>query len=789
MENNSSVVILAVNSSTQDLLASIKSFKAAGVKNIMMLDSAKYGFVPVLDASVKLFHTDKALLDEIAKLDGFVYITRRFNAPKDFVQIAFGVDRKKTDAYSFTGYKLLKPVDEKLLNVEVEWFNRKPNAPRYLKNDFGDKVVDYFPETGFMVHSSRVAELGKTGVLRVFDSHVRATMAFKDAGMELVCLDSPWGRPVRLPTRNSGRKYLKADELVAIKKTIKNSTPKKQSTVSDDSAATAHTKILLEKTEPMVCTNRIDVPATAVESNGAKPVLSVIFQTHNRTATACYCLESLCKNLKYDGKIHFCICDDRSMPGHVDNLVEVLRKNGVSSFSLHFTDDRRWGLGASINNGLSWSFKFTDFVLTTEDDFLLRRRFDITPYVAEAAKPDVAGIKLAANSEYLSPVVESGHHGFKKVTGSRRYHFSQRYTFNNLVMLRHRRVYDRIGMYLENVYPEIMEMDAMFRFNKETVNGTADDLKILWPSRLKLNTYDTEWFVHIGKSTLGHEAGKATAKPYEWLANKDKALMDAGRASNRSSFFHIVIPCYNSVKLLNRCLSSISSQKDAPSTVVSVIDDMSDPSMSLELAETVCRYPFAVLMPLHDKRMAGGARNFGLDHAIIRSEYTLFLDSDDEYYTDQALYAIKKKLEETGSPDVLFMSYLSNGKPKVISEGTKPNEWAIAPWSRCTKTEKVTRFVEDRRICNDTVQYLRTIETADTKAALGTVIVKYNHDNPISGWANKSVQHSGEAVRSMLLTISDIFNEPLSRPLAKRAAGRAIRYIEDKLKPAIDTRK
>ncbi len=221
MENNSNVVILAVNSSTQDLLASIRSFKAAGVRNIMMFDSAKYGFAPVLDASVKLFHTDKALLDEIKKLDGFVYITRRFNAPKDFVKIAFNDSRKETDAYGFTGYKLLKPVDERIPNVEVEWYNRKPNAPRYLKNDSGDVAVDFFPETGFMVHSSKMADLCKAGVLRVFDSHVTATMAFKEEGMRLVCMNSPWGRPVRLSTRNSGRKYLKADEILAIRKETK----------------------------------------------------------------------------------------------------------------------------------------------------------------------------------------------------------------------------------------------------------------------------------------------------------------------------------------------------------------------------------------------------------------------------------------------------------------------------------------------------------------------------------------------------------------------------------------
>ena len=54
--------------------------------------------------------------------------------------------------------------------------------------------------------------------------------------------------------------------------------------------------------------------------DGIPAVLPVVFLTHNRTAVARCCLDALCKNLKYSGRIHFCICDDRSEQGHVEAL-------------------------------------------------------------------------------------------------------------------------------------------------------------------------------------------------------------------------------------------------------------------------------------------------------------------------------------------------------------------------------------------------------------------------------------------------------------------------------------
>lgn len=555
-------------------------------------------------------------------------------------------------------------------------------------------------------------------------------------------------------------------------------------------------KTLDSRTNPFVhfgestCGHDYEVASWVSEnSDEPLPILSVVFQTHSRTATACFCLESLCKNLKYRGKTHYCICDDGSDRGHVGALVKVLKDGGVNSYSVHTTSKDRWGLGASINNGLSWSFKFTDTVLTVEDDFLLRKPFDMTKYVKELLKPDVAGIKLAANSERFNPVVECNHRGFKKVTADKSVSMSQRYTFNNLVMLRHKRVFDVIGMYAENVFPDVMEVDALMRFNNAFDNGNSDELKVLWPTKLKLNTYDTEWFLHIGKSTLGHTSGMDTAKPYRYLA--DEAL-NKKRIEEADKYFessiHVIIPCYDNPDLLDRCLKSIKNQKDAPKTMVTVVDDCSNEN-AIEIADVVCKYDFTVFMPLHEKRMAGGARNAALRHSPVTAPYTMFLDSDDEFFTEYSLKHVAEALEENGNPDMLCLSYMFKNELRTAVATSPTKMCTVAPWSRCVKTELVREFVENRRVCNDTIQYLRTLDSVNSVASTKDPIVKYNTDNKYSGWHSDSFKTSRARLEGMCLTMLDILFENMEKRTTKEAALNKLLYIEKEFNKSLETMK
>ena len=111
--------------------------------------------------------------------------------------------------------------------------------------------------------------------------------------------------------------------------------------------------------------------------------------------------------------------------------------------------------------GLMEAFKVSPIVLTTEDDWILEKELKLAYFVDLINRnEDIAAIRLATlnyaesrPSEYnlLSEV-----YSFNNIKNS---------VFNNQVALRHKRVYDKIGYYRENVNSDISEQDIIKKFN------------------------------------------------------------------------------------------------------------------------------------------------------------------------------------------------------------------------------------------------------------------------------------------------------------------------------------
>ena len=793
-------IVMADDSTNQEVASCIKSLKEAGFDRLYSFTKQRFGVQAIVDSSVKIVKS----IDQIPhEMYDNIVIMDCTTVPADFLSVL----EKKMELYSSSNYAIclsgwtilsLDSESRFLPTSKAVKYDRMPRSERYSMNDSGDVVVHFMKTNlvamkGYTV-SDLVSRNGAQAVNDAIDDCLKMSVLLNnDDGyrrIPIVCIDVPdkWGRPLKSKYANTMYIRFPGTKLSSLTThrwpAINNATPP---------SAIPNKNERLRKREELQKAYRPSPKPDSPEEKDRDPdlpILSVVFQTHNRTATACFCLDALCKNIEYGGAIHYCICDDRSYKGHIGALVSVLRDNDVKSFSVHTTSSDRWGLGTSMNNGLDWSFKFTDTVLTIEDDFLLRKRFNITKYVKELLKPDVAGIKLAANSERFNPVVECGHPGFKKVTADRKVLMSQRYTFNNLVMLRHKRVFDEIGKYAENVLPDVMEVDALIRFNNAFDNGHSDRLKVLWPTNLRLNTYDTEWFVHIGKSTLGHTSGIDTAKPYEYLADEElnRKCVDYSRRFF-SSDIHLIIPCYNNPDLLDRCLRSVKSQKNPPKTLVTVVDDCSDKDMSIKIADVVCKYDFTVFMPLHDKKMAGGARNAALRLSPVVAPYTMFLDSDDEFENENALKNVADALVKNGNPDMLCLSYVFKNKLHMATSVSPTKSCAIAPWSRCVKTKLVKEFVENRRVCNDTIQYLRTLDSVSTVASIEEPIVRYNTDNKYSGWHSGSVKTSRACLEGMCLTMLDILFEKIDRATTKEAALSKLLYIENEFNKSLNALK
>lgn len=266
------------------------------------------------------------------------------------------------------------------------------------------------------------------------------------------------------------------------------------------------------------------------------PYVTVVMTTHNRTNVACAVIDSLCKNLKYP-KLKWCISDDRSDEGHVDKLVEQFKKNGINEVHVEKTNKERYGLGASLNNGLIYAWTNSDIVLTTEDDWILEKELKLAHYVDIVNKStDIAGIRLATMN-YAIANKRSGHKSFYIVESDGKNKTS---VFNNQVMLRHKRTYDKIGYYKENCSGDISEIDEIKKFNNQK------GLAVLYPDFIKQNCMDDSsmYFIHIGKSVSGHER-YCVPERYKWIYDDNHKL--------------IVVTFTSWTKRINNCVEVISS--------------------------------------------------------------------------------------------------------------------------------------------------------------------------------------------------------------------------------------
>lgn len=125
----------------------------------------------------------------------------------------------------------------------------------------------------------------------------------------------------------------------------------------------------------------------------------------------------------------------------------------------------------------------------------------------------------------------------------------------------------------------------------------------------------------------------------------------------------IIIPVYNAVKTLGRCLSSILSQDICDYEVI-LIDDCSKDS-SYQLCQDYSeRYPFITCYQNSENIGQGLTRNRGIEHA--RGQYLGFVDSDD--YIDSHMYSDLLKLSN-GDRDVVKC-----GLTKVTSASCRVSE-------------------------------------------------------------------------------------------------------------------
>ena len=342
------------------------------------------------------------------------------------------------------------------------------------------------------------------------------------------------------------------------------------------------------------------------------PYVTVVMTTHNRTNVACAVIDSLVKNLKYP-KLKWCISDDRSDEGHVDKLVEQFKKNGINEVHVEKTNKERYGLGASLNNGLRYAWTNSDIVLTTEDDWILEKELKLAHYVDIINKNnDIGGIRLATMN-YAIANRRSGHNGFYIVESDGKYKTS---VFNNQVMLRHKRTYDRIGYYEENCSGDVSEIDEIKKFNNQK------GLAVLYPVFIKQNCMDDSsmYFMHVGKSVSGHERYEVPER-YKWIYDENRDL----------PYVTVVMTTHNRTNVACAVIDSLVKNIKYPKLKWCISDDRSDEGHIWSLVDQFNKnniYDIKILYTDNKHYGLGASLNNGLRYAWTNSDIVLTTEDD-----------------------------------------------------------------------------------------------------------------------------------------------------------------
>lgn len=191
--------------------------------------------------------------------------------------------------------------------------------------------------------------------------------------------------------------------------------------------------------------------------------------------------------------------------------------------------------------------------------------------------------------------------------------------------------------------------------------------------------------------------------------------------------FKIIIPNRNNEEWLDKCLSSVFNQTYKDYEVIVVDDCSTDNSL-----EIIRKYPVKLIQPDH-RVYNGGARNIGI-RIPSDKPYTMFLDSDDWFYSNDVLEKIAKHLKKN-PVDCLTLQYncvLEDSELLMSMERNNlhdlVNSENAACWTKVIKTELIKEFPE-ATLMEDTVQHINQCNYIQTMDTTTFTSIAYNRMN------------------------------------------------------------
>ncbi len=214
------------------------------------------------------------------------------------------------------------------------------------------------------------------------------------------------------------------------------------------------------------------------------PPVGIILLTYERTDYAVKTVHSIHDNLHYCGSMGWYLADDGSSSQHYGTVRENI-VNYNELWGEHQTERR--GYGYSANKAWQqlrdeWQSPIT---LWLEDDWILERPLDITPYVKMLVENhnNVGMVRLGHMPVDLE-LRSCGHDGHMYLNVSK----GQQYTYSGNPHLKHLSFLEHYGILPEGKNPGETEIEYDYKVRSQEGPG------IWWP----LEIGDRPYFAHIG---------------------------------------------------------------------------------------------------------------------------------------------------------------------------------------------------------------------------------------------------------------------------------------------------
>lgn len=245
-------------------------------------------------------------------------------------------------------------------------------------------------------------------------------------------------------------------------------------------------------------------------------------------------------------------------------------------------------------------------------------------------------------------------------------------------------------------------------------------------------------------------------------------------------FFKIIVPNYNNIAYIKKCLDSILEQTFQDFKII-VVDDLSTDGSDM-LAEAYARkFSQKIIFRQSSKKIyAGGCRNIGIDFAV-ESKYTVFIDSDDwlyERHTLQKIHDISAKTfpKIIRAPMLHYFGEDSKNNFKDRFTNTEKKYMFMVgpgPGRTIVRSDICQHFTEDRSKCNDVIWFLRCID----RAPLASDVVNmkeiwyvYNRISTTSCQNNINMMINKKCVDDQLSLADDLKNEKFATEACRELA-------------------